>query len=188
MTFFTNLFSPDTYETFSRSNQEVSGFSKHQHAWAKRVQKGDRFVCYMTKLSRWVGVLEVLGECYPDESPLFYPEGDPYVIRFKVCPVVWLPKDQAIPIREKHIWDTLSFTKGVEQKSAAWTGKVRISLNKLSDEDGQFLQSQLLAQQTGGQRYPVDEDEYRRWLAQKVRRPDKVVPVTVPADNEGEEP
>jgi hypothetical protein len=188
MTFFTNLFSPDTYETFSRSNRDVSGFSKHQLAWAKRVHRVDRFICYMTKLSRWVGVLEALSECYPDDSPLFYPEGDPYVIRSKVRPVVWLPKDQAIPIREKHIWDTLSFTKGVDQKSPAWTGKVRISLNKLSDEDGQFLQDQLLAQQTGGQRYPVDEDEYRRWLAQKVRRPDKVVPVTVPADDEPEEP
>jgi hypothetical protein len=188
MTFFTNLFSPDTYETFSRSNRDVSGFSKHQLAWAKRVQKGDRFLCYMTKLSRWVGELEALGECYPDDSPLFYPEGDPYVIRFKVRPVVWLHKDQAIPIREKHIWEALSFTKGVAQNSPAWTAKVRTSLNKLSDEDGQFLQAQLLAQQTAGQRYPVDEDEYRRWLAQKVRRPDKVVSVTVPADDEAEEP
>jgi hypothetical protein len=187
MTFFTNLFSPDTYETFSRSNRDVSGFSKHQLAWARRVQRGDRFVCYMTKLSRWVGVLEVLSECYPDDTPLFYPEGDPYVIRFKLRPVVWLQKDQTIPIREKHIWDRLSFTKGVAQNSPTWTGKVRISLNKLSDEDGQFLQDQLLAQQTAGQRYPVDEDEYRRWLAQKVRRPDKVVPVTVPADDQAEE-
>jgi hypothetical protein len=188
MTFFTNLFSPETYETFSRSSRDVSGFSKHQLAWAKRVQKGDRLVCYMTKLSRWVGVLEALSECYTDDTPLFYPEGDPYVIRFKVRPLVWLPKDQAIPIREKPIWDTLSFTKGVDQKSSVWTGKVRISLNKLSDEDGQFLQDQLLAQQTAGQRYAVDEDEYRRWLAQKVRRSDKVVPVTVPADDESEEP
>lgn len=187
MMFYTNLFSPDTYETFSRSDRTVSGFSKHQLAWAKRVHKGDRFVCYMTKLGRWVGVLEVESDCYADESPLFYPEGDPYVIRFKVRPVVWLPKDQAVPIREKHIWDTLSFTKEVDQKSTAWTGKVRISLNKLSDEDGQFLQDRLLAQQTAGHRYPVDEDEYRRLLAQKIRRPDKVVPVTVPADNEADD-
>lgn len=188
MMFFTNLFSPDTYETFSRSSRDVSGFSKHQLAWAKRVQKGDLLVCYMTKLSRWVGVLETLGECYTDDTPLFYSESDPYVIRFKVRPLVWLPKDQSIPIREKHIWDTLSFTKGVDQRSSAWTGKVRISLNRLSDEDGQFLQNQLFTQQATGHRYPVDEDEYRRWLVQKVRRSDKVVPVTVPADDEWEEP
>ena len=106
-----------------------------------------------------------MGECYLDDTPLFYPEGDPYVIRFRVRPLVWLPKDQAIPIREGHIWETLSFTKGVAQNSSSWTGKVRISLNKLSDEDGQFLHDQLLGQTTAGRRYPVDEDEYRRLFA-----------------------
>lgn len=187
MTFYTNLFSPDTYETFSRSDRTVSGFSKHQHAWARRIQPGDRFICYMTRLSRWIGVLEVASECFVDESPLFYSEGDPYIIRFKVRPVVWLPKDRAIPIREKRIWDTLSFTKGVASNSPAWTGKVRTSLNKLSEEDGSFLQSQLIAQESAGQVYPIDEDEWRRWLAQKIRRPDKIVPVTVPADDEADE-
>jgi hypothetical protein len=187
MTFYTNLFSPDTYETFSRSDRSVSGFSKHQLAWARRIQKGDRFICYMTKLGRWIGVLEAVSECYVDESPLFYPEADPSVIRFKVHPVVWLPKDRTIPIREKHIWDTLSFTKGVASNSPTWTGKVRTSLNKLSEEDGQFLQNQLIAQQSAGHVYSVDEDEWRRWLAQKVRRPDKVVTVTVPGDDETEE-
>lgn len=184
MTFFTNLFSPDTFETFSRTDRSVSGFSRHQLAWAQRIHKGDRFICYMTKLGRWIGVLEVLNDCYLDETPLFYPEGDPYVVRFQVRPVVWLTKELAIPIREKQIWDSLTFTKGVAQNSSTWTGKVRTSLNKLSDQDGTFLQDKLLAQETNGQRYPVNEDEYRRWLAQKVRRMDKVVPVTVPGDNE----
>jgi hypothetical protein len=187
MTFYTNLFSPDTYETFSRSPRDVSGFSKHQLAWARRIRSGDRFICYMTKLSRWIGVLEVLGACYTDETPLFYPEDDPYVVRFKVRPVAWLPKDQAIPIHEKHVWDTLSFTRGCATNASVWTGKVRTSLNKLSEEDGRFLENLLIAQQSAGKVYPVDEDEYRRWLAQKVRRPDKVIPVTVPADDEGED-
>lgn len=187
MTFYTNLFSPDTYETFSRSDRTVSGFSKHQHAWAKRIQKGDRLVCYMTKLGRWVGVLEVLGECFVDDSPLFYPEGDPFIVRFKVEPVVWLPKEQPIPIREKDIWDALSFTKAVPLNSSSWTGKLRTSLNKLADEDGLFLQSQLTRQQSIRNIYPVDEEEYRRWLAQKVRRSDKVVAVSVPADDETDE-
>jgi len=30
MFFYTNLFSPDTFETFSRSARDVSGFSRHQ--------------------------------------------------------------------------------------------------------------------------------------------------------------
>jgi hypothetical protein len=141
----------------------------------------------MTKLSRWIGVLEILCESYLDETPLFYPEADPYVVRFKVRPVVWLPKEKAVPIHAKNVWDTLSFTRGCDPKSSAWTGKVRISLNKLSAQDGQFLEDLLINQQSGGEIYPVDEDKYRRWLAQKVRRPDKVVPVTVPEDDDSQE-
>ncbi len=187
MTFYTNLFSPDTFETFSRSARDVSGFSRHQLPWARRIHPGDRFVCYMTKLSRWIGVLEILSECYIDESPLFYPENDPYVVRFKVRPLVWLSKEKAVPIHEKNVWDALTFTRGCEPKSSVWTGKVRISLNKLSPEDGQFLENLLLSQQSGGQTYPVDGDKYRRLLAQKVRRPDKVVEVTVPEDDAEED-
>lgn len=187
MTFYTNLFSPDTFETFTHSPRSVSGFSKHQLAWAKRLQKGDRFICYLTKLGRWVGVLEVLGDCYTDESPFFFPKDDPYVVRFKVRPIVWLAKEHALPIREKFIWTALSFTKDVEVGSAAWTGKVRTSLNKLSDADGQFLQNSLLTQEKTKHLYPVDEDAYRRLLAQKVQRADKVVSVSVPDGNETED-
>src|SRR5262249_17279084 len=138
MLYYTNLFSPDTFETFSRSARDVSGFSKHQRTWARNLLPGDRFVCYMTKLSRWIGVLEILSECYVDESPLFYPQDDPYIVRFKVRPLVWLSKETAIPIHEKNVWDTLSFTRGCDPKTSAWTGKLRTSLNKLSMEDGQF--------------------------------------------------
>lgn len=140
----------------------------------------------MTKLSRWIGVLEILSECYIDESPLFYAKDDPYVVRFHVRPVVWLPKEKAVPIHEKLVWEALTFTRECEPSSSVWTGKVRISLNKLSPDDGQFLENLLTSQGSGGQTYPVDEDKYRRLLAQKVRRPDKVVPVTVPEDDEEE--
>ena len=58
---------------------------------------GDKFICYMVKLSRWIGVLEVRSTSFKDTSPLFYDENDPYVIRFKVKPVVWLPKKKAFP-------------------------------------------------------------------------------------------
>src|SRR4051812_29188661 len=187
MTFYTNLFSPSTYETFSRSERSASGFPKHRLAWARRVQKGDQFICYMTKLGRWVGVLDILSEAYVDETPLFFPEGDPYVVRFRVKPLVWLPKERALPIREKRVWDALSFTSHLASDSLAWTGKFRTSLNRLVDEDGVFLRSELMSQEHGKTLYPVDEVEYRRWLAQNVRRSDKVVSVTVPGEDEIEE-
>ena len=88
MAYYLNLFSPETYEAFSKSNRDVSGFRLRQQNAASRIQIGDKFICYMTKLSRWIGVFEVQSECFSDDAPIFVPQDDPFVVRFKVrgCP------------------------------------------------------------------------------------------------------
>src|SRR6185295_17567554 len=98
MAFFLDLFSPETYEAFSKSDRQVSGFRTRQSAAAQKLKRGDKLVCYMTKLSRWVGVLKVVDGPYEDTSPIFYSEDDPFVIRFRVTPTVWLSKENALPI------------------------------------------------------------------------------------------
>ena len=52
------------------------------------MKKGDRLLCYMTKLSRWIGILEVASEVFQDDTPIFYEKDDPFVARFKVKPLV----------------------------------------------------------------------------------------------------
>ena len=143
MNYWLNLFSPDTYETFSASDRTVSGFRRNQKARAQKIVQGDRFVCYLTKLSRWVGILEVIEGPFISDSPLFYEEEDPFVVRFKVRPLTWLTKEQAAPIKDDEVWNRLSFTKSHQKGSSTWTGKLRSSLNKLPESDGQFL-DQLL--------------------------------------------
>jgi predicted RNA-binding protein len=68
MTYYINLFSPETYETFTKSNREVSGFRPRQENAASRIEVGDRFICYMVKLSRWIGILEVMSTYYKDDT------------------------------------------------------------------------------------------------------------------------
>jgi hypothetical protein len=184
MGYFVHVFSPETYEAFSRSDRTVSGFGLRQQGIAGRLMAGDRLVCYMTKLSRWVGVLEVLEGPYVDETPLFFPDGDPFVVRFRVKPIAWLPVEKGLPIHEEHVWNALSFTRDQSRSSARWTGKLRGSLVQLSESDGAFLQSAIEAQASGGETYPVDENEYRRLLAQRIRRADKDVSVIVPEGRE----
>src|SRR5690349_1038681 len=83
MAFYLDLFSPETYEAFSRSGLTVSGFRLQQRAAAKKIKHGDKLICYMTKLSRWVGVLQVVDGPYEDSTPMFYLEDDPFVLRFR---------------------------------------------------------------------------------------------------------
>ncbi len=134
--YFLHIFSPETYEIFTRSDMNISGFRLRHRNAAEKIGVGNRLICYMTKLSRWCGILEVKSPSYEDYSPLYYDENDPYVIRFEVQPLVWLKKECAIPIREDRIWNTLSFTKDHDRSSSHWTGKLRTSLVQLADSDG----------------------------------------------------
>jgi hypothetical protein len=186
MAYYLDLFSPETYEAFSRSNRDVSGFRLRQESIASRIQVGDKLICYMTKLSRWIAVLEVTSQYYKDDTPLFYADNDPFVVRFKVKPLAWLDKERAIPIRDDAVWNTLSFTKGIEKTSAVWTGKVRSSLNQIQQQDGQFLEHLILSQAQNGKVYPLDEREYQKFATHTVRRLDKVVAVTVPDSSEAD--
>ena len=187
MAYYLNLFSPETYKAFERSNRTVSGFRKRQRHAANRIKPGDIFVCYLTKLSRWIGLLEVSAGPYEDSSPLFYREDDPFVVRFRVNPVVWLPVNKAVPIREDRIWERLSFTRGQQKKSSRWTATVRRSLIQLDDQDGALLESVIRAQVTDGQTFPMDEKESRKFATHQVRRTDKDVSVTVPDDSEDDD-
>lgn len=184
MAYYLDLFSPETYEAFSQSDRSVSGFRRRQRNVASRIDPGDKLLCYITGISRWVGVLEVTGRAYEDDSPLFYPEEDPFVIRFNVKPLVWLDKERAVPIKEDAVWDKLSFTRGHDKSTSTWTGKLRGSLNRLSKQDGEFLERLLRSQVEDGADYPVDEREYERLLTRRIRRHDKTVSVTVPQDDE----
>lgn len=192
MKYFTNIFSPATYEAFKQSPREVSGFKEVQLSAAKKVQPGDRLVCYLTKLGRWWGVLEVLEGPYVDGTPIFQPENDPYVVRFNVRPLVLLEPEKAVPIREPELWDVLSYTKGHRVGSTTWTGRLRSSLTELTREDAILIERLVNDQLSPSSRtFEFDQDEYDRHVkGRTVRRADRDVAVSVPdntSDDDGDD-
>jgi hypothetical protein len=150
---------------------------------AERIKPGDTFVCYLTRLSRWFGLLEVVEGPFIDNKPIFVSEDDPFVVRFRVRQKVWLDIDKALPIHDDTIWNGLSFTRKLEKGSIGWTGKVRGSLVRLDDSDGDFLAKQLVSQSAALKLYPLDEIETKKLTTHTVNRPDKVVTVSVPDDS-----
>ncbi|HVB59082.1 MAG TPA: hypothetical protein VNE63_21965 [Candidatus Acidoferrales bacterium] len=183
MAYFIDLFSPETYGAFTRSSRDVSGFRlRHKNA-ADRIKPGDVFVCYLTRLSRWFGLLEVIEGPFIDNRPVFVPENDPFVVRFRVRPRVWLDIDKGIPIHEDAIWTALSFTRELDKGSLGWTGKVRGSLVRLDDRDGALLAEMLTIQDALAATYPLTEQDTRKLASHTVNRPDKIVAVSVPEDS-----
>ena len=186
MNYYLDLFSPQTYEAFLKSPKNISGFRINQLNSARKIKPGDKFICYLTKLSRWFGVLEVLSDCFQDNSPIFYDSDDPFIVRFKINPVVLLEKEKALPIKEPVVWDQLSFTKDLPKQGAHWTGPIRSSLKLMDNKDGQLLEELILSQVDSEIIFDVDSQEYKKYLKPRVRGVGKSVTVSVPEDTDND--
>lgn len=185
MAYYIDLFSPDTYLAFTNSDKSISGFRERQKGVAATMRPGDKLICYVTKLSRWVGVLEVTSNYFINDSPIFTPTSDPFVVRFNVKPNVWLTLDKSIPVDEEISWTKLSFTRNLPKKSLAWTGMVRGSLRKLDDKDGEYLEKILLTQSNVATAYELDESDQKKLKAPTVKTQDsKQVTVSIPENEE----
>lgn len=184
MNYYTDLFSPETYQAFNNSDKTISGFRKHQKNTVAKLKIGDILVCYVTRISRWVGLLEITDKYYEDSKPIFVKEDDPFVMRVKVKPIVWLTLDKAIPIHEDFIWDNLTFTQGLEKNSTYWTGMVRNSLKKLDDRDGKLLFENLVKQNESSAIFALSDEEQKKLRGTTVRTKEKEIEVVVPMDEE----
>ena len=156
MRYFIDLFSPETARAFASSQKDVSGYriSRKTYVENQKIGPGDRFICYVTKIQRFIGVLEVQSPPYEDASPIFAKENDPFTYRFKVKPLVWLPFEKAIPIHDAAIWSALSFTKSLDKNSNQWTYMVFSSPRLWPQEDCAFLESKLNEQLLNPIEYP----------------------------------
>jgi len=100
--------------------------------------------------------LEVKSDYVIDKKPIFYSEGDPFIIRFKVRPLIWLPLEKAIPIRDDMVWKQLSFTKKYDKTRQYWSGKLRHSPTRLTDDDGKLLETLLQKQLKDGKTFEIE--------------------------------
>lgn len=182
--YFLNLFSPETHERFSRSDRSISGFRARNRNAASRIRPGDVLICYLTRVSRWVGLLRVESTVFEDSHPIFA-DDDPFMVRFKIKPEVWLAPENGVPIHDDAVWKKLSITRDHSKKSPRWTGFFRTSLNQFEDEDGAFLMHLLREQQKNPRPYPLSEQDKKALTPSVVRREEGTVIVTVPGEQPG---
>jgi hypothetical protein len=185
MAYYIDLFSPETFDAFTKSDRNVTGFRLRQKNIASGIKKGDFLISYVTKLSRWVGVLEVMDNFFINDQPIFTLSNDPFVVRFNVNAIVWLNLEAAIPISERICWNKLSFTKHLPVKSLGWTGMVRGSLRKLENSDGAHLKRILLKQLNSPIEYPLDITDIKKLKSPTVKTQDsKQIVVSIPENDE----
>ena len=164
MQYWLDLFTPYTWTRFRDHGARISGFRPRQRKTAyQRVKKGDLFLCYLVKLSRWCGVLEVASEAFEDSQPIFAETNDPFTIRFNVTPQVMLDFEHSIPIGEPSVWKQLSFTRELEPGAVGWaqSARLRQSLVEINRQDGELIVEILRRQESARMRYELDAKDRR---------------------------
>lgn len=132
--YWLDLFTPVTWQEFLDAGTEVSGFRESRWKTLQKVKTGDYFLCYLTGISRWIGVLEVTSKPFRDNTTIWKDESFP--CRVKVKLVHKLTPETAVPVKEMK--DQLSVFK-VAGGALAWTGHFRGSPTKWKTPDGEVV-------------------------------------------------
>lgn len=154
--YWLDLFTGKTWEEFLKNGAKVSGFRERRKKVAHKIQIGDYLICYLTGISRFIGVLEIKSDCFVDQTPIW--EDAVFPIRFKVKLIYQLTPKTAIPIQ--NFKEKLSFFKKGGHKTS-WTGVFRGSPNEFQQEDGKIIVEEI--KKAVMNPIEIDFDEKKYW-------------------------
>jgi hypothetical protein len=171
-TYWLDFFTGTTWEEFLSAGGQVSGFREGRRKTVQQMKPGDHLLCYLTGVSRWIGVLEVVSEPFRDDSKIWADESFPW--RVRVRQVVVLTPQTAVPVFD--LRDDLTVFRNLSSPNA-WTGYFRRSPARWKPVDGEAVVAALHDAKANPIVRPVD-------AAKLARRPRALTtpigPVTVP--------
>ncbi len=172
--YWLDLFSVKTWQEFIDAGANVTGFREKRWATLRKVKQGDYFLCYLTGVSRLIGVLEAVSKPYQDTRPIWKDEAFPCRVEVKV--IVLLTPETAVPVID--LRDELTIFRNMKSPFA-WTGHVRGSPQQWKTSDGEAILRAITDAKRSPVVRPIDK-------AIPSRRPRAVLaeigPVTVPED------
>jgi len=132
--YWLDLFTGKTWQEFLDAGAKVSGFREGRWKTVQRIKPGDYLLCYLTGVSRFIGVLEVMSDPFKNTTPIWKDEVFPS--RVEVKEVVSLTPETAVPI--VHLKDRLTIFQNLSSPNA-WTGHVRGSPARWKPSDGEAI-------------------------------------------------
>jgi EVE domain len=176
--YWLDLFTPATWREFLDAGGTVSGFKASRASRVLKIRPGDYLLCYLTGISRWIGILEVTGPAYNDTTPIW--ESDPFPARLPVRVVVALTPETGIPVLEMR--DQLSVFQNLKSPER-WSGAFRGSPARWRVSDGEMVTRAVLDAEKNPVVRPIPPGKLGR---RPVAVETTVGLVTLPEGDEGE--
>jgi len=176
MRYWTDLFTYKTWQEFVHAGGRVSGFRERRWSTVQQMKPGDILLCYMTGISRFFAMLEVTGDPFWDETPIWKDAAFPARVPVRI--VVSLKPEHAVPVTT--LAADLSYFKNAPSPYT-WTGHFRGSPTLEKAQDAQFIVAALNAATAN----PITRDFDRRKLNRRVYET-KSGTVSIPSDEDEE--
>lgn len=149
--YWLSLFTGTTWQEFLGFDDKVIGFRQTRWKTAQKIEIGDYFLCYLTGVSRFIGLVEVTSTAFQDDTPLWQDEIFP--VRFRCRIILALTPETAIPVQS--LRDRLSMFQNLKSPQA-WTGSFRGSPLSWKIQDAEVVIAALKNAQSNPIQRPVD--------------------------------
>lgn len=177
MKYYIDLFTWKTWQEFLNAGGTISGFREKRWKSVQAMKPGDILLCYLTGLSRFIGILEVNGMAYKDDTPIWGEAVFPS--RIPVNVLLSLPPENAVPVSS--LSSELSYFQNM-RSPYSWSGHFRGSPTEEKPQDAKLIISAL--------QDALDNPVFREFDPRKLERKVPVFyetqqgTVTVPENNE----
>jgi hypothetical protein len=118
--YWLDLFTGTTWQEFLTAGANVSGFRERRWRIVQQIKPGDYLLSYLTGISRWIALLEVISTPYRDTTPIWKDEEFP--CRLRVHVLIALTPETAVPVLD--LQERLSIFRDL-RSPRAWTGRFR---------------------------------------------------------------
>jgi hypothetical protein len=139
ITYWLDLFTNQTWTEFLDAGAQVSGFRENRWKTLQAMKPGDILLCYLTGVSRWIGLLEVTGPAFKDDTLIW--SANDFQARIPVKLIAKLDALTGIPVVEMK--EKLSIFQNLKSPHA-WTGRFRGSPYRWKSEDGAAVVAAIL--------------------------------------------
>lgn len=161
--YWISLFTWHTWQEFLEAGGDVDGFSERRWRTVRKMQPGDLLLCYLTGISRFIGVLEVTGEPYKSFTSIWSEAVFPS--RVPVRTLMSLRPEYGVPVTA--LSEDLSYFQNMKAPFA-WWGHFNASPTAEAPEDAGVILDAL----QDAVRDPVYREFDPRKLERKVRLED----------------
>jgi hypothetical protein len=140
--YWLTLFTVETWNEFLAHGGDVAGFSERRWLAVQRIRPGDYLLCYLIRVSRFVGWLEAVGEPFFDRQEIW--RSRTYPSRVPVKTILALDAERGIPVLNMR--EELSVFRNLV-KPEYWSGRFQVSPGRWNSDDGKAVIKALRAKE-----------------------------------------